>query len=129
MPPREVVIDTNFLLIPFQFKINIVNELDYLIDYSHRYVISSKTVDELEKLAESSGKQGAAARVALKILKAQEKKIRIVESERHVDDWIVDYAKEHNAVVCTTDRELRRRLKAQKAKVITLKSKSRLGFV
>jgi rRNA-processing protein FCF1 len=46
-----------------------------------------------------------------------------------VDDWIVDYSKETGAIVCTNDSKLRKRLRAFKAKVITMKSKSRLGYV
>jgi rRNA-processing protein FCF1 len=129
MPPRIVILDTNFLLIPFQFKINVMSELEYLLDFSHRYVISSNTVKELKKLGASAGKEGAGARVALKVLESYEGKIDIIQDERHVDDWIVDYSKETGAIVCTNDSKLRKRLKAFKAKVITMKSKSRLGYV
>jgi len=46
-----------------------------------------------------------------------------------VDDWIVDYAKDTRAIVCTNDTKLRKRLKAFGIKIITLKSKSKIGFV
>lgn len=129
MPSRAVVIDTNFLLIPFQFKIDIMKELAYLLDFSHHYVVSSNSVKELERLGSSFGKQAAAARVALKVLEANKSKIEIVKDDRHVDDWIVEYAENKRAIVCTNDTKLRKRLKSVGVKVITLKSKSRLGFV
>jgi rRNA-processing protein FCF1 len=129
MPPRTVILDTNFLLLPFQFKIDVMHELEYLLDFSHSYVVSSKTVEELERLGASPGKHGAAARVGLKTLEANKDRIEVIKDERHVDDWIADYAQESNAIVCTNDKGLRKRLKTARVKVITLKSKSRLGYV
>jgi len=129
MPPRAVIIDTNFLFLPYQFKINIMKDLDYLLDFSHYYAISSQTIAELETLGATSGKAGAAARVALKVLQANRHRIRVIEDDRHVDDWIVEHAREKRAIVCTNDRKLRTRLKADNIKIITMKSKSRLGYV
>ena len=129
MPPRPVVLDTNFLLIPFRFKINIFSELDYLIEVSHRYVISSKTLEELRRLSRSVGKHGMAARLALKMIKAGKPKIEIIKNEMDVDEWIVGYAPKSDAIVCTNDSELRRRLKQFHIKVVAMKSKSKLGFV
>jgi rRNA-processing protein FCF1 len=129
MPPRPVILDTNFLLIPFQFKINIFGELDYLIEESHYYVISSRTLNELERLGASVGKDGMAARLALKMIGAGKPRIEIVKNDLGVDDWIVDYSKEGRAIVCTNDAALRKRLKRFNVKMIVLKAKSRLGFV
>ncbi|MFH1520246.1 MAG: PIN domain-containing protein [Candidatus Micrarchaeota archaeon] len=129
MPPRIVVLDTNFLLIPFQFKIDIFKELEYLMEFSHNYVISSRTIYELEKLGKTIGKNGMAARLALKLLSANNKKIEVIENNTYVDDWIVDFAKENNAIVCTNDSKLRRRLRNASIKVIAMKSKSKVDFV
>jgi rRNA-processing protein FCF1 len=46
-----------------------------------------------------------------------------------VDDWIVGYAQANNAIVCTNDAKLRKRLREADIKVITMKSKSKLGYV
>jgi rRNA-processing protein FCF1 len=129
MAPRPVILDTNFLLVPFRFKVDILRELDYLIDYSHRYVICSRTLGELAKIGKKVGKDGMAARLAMKLVEANREMIDVVESKGHVDDWIAGYAKENAAIVCTNDSALRRRLRALDIKVITLKSKSKLGFV
>lgn len=129
MAPRPVVLDTNFLLVPFRFKINILKELDYLIEASHRFVVSSRAVRELEGIAKSVGKDGMAARLALKMLQANQGRIEVVESDVHVDDWIVAYAPANSAIVCTNDRKLRARLRGLGIKVVALKSKSTLGFV
>lgn len=127
MPPRPVILDTNFLLLPYRFKINIINELDYLIEVSHCFVISSRILDELKKLSRSLGKDGVAARLALKMVASPKSKIEVIETDVPVDDWIVDYAKDNNAIVCTNDAKLRKRLKG--LKIVVLKSRSKLGFV
>ena len=127
MPPRPVILDTNLLLLPFQFKINILKELAYLIESSHYYLISSNTLGELEKLGKITGKNGMAARLALKMIKNNN--IKVVRSDMNVDDWIVNYARDNNAVVCTNDAALRKRLKSFGIKMIAMKSRSKLGFV
>ena len=129
MAPRPVVLDTNFLLIPFQFKIDILRELDYLIDVSHRFVISSKTIKELMEIAKSVGKDGMAARLALKLVEANRAKIDIIESDEYVDHWIADYARANRAIVCTNDSGLRRKLRELDVKVVSMKSRSKLGYV
>lgn len=129
MAPRQVILDTNFLFLPFKFKIDILRELDYLIEASHKYVISSKTIAELKKIGRRIGKDGMAARLALKLVEANLGRIDIVESADHVDDWIVEYSKANRAIACTNDSDLRKRLRALDIKVITMKSKSKLGYV
>ena len=129
MSARLVILDTNFLLIPFQFKINILRELDYLLDVNHRYIISSRTIYELNKIAESIGKDGMAARLALKLVEANKAKIEVIQSDVFVDQWIEEYAIQNKAIVCTNDSRLRLKLKNLDIKTVTMKSKSKLGFV
>ncbi len=129
MAARLIIIDTNFLLLPFRYKINIIKELDRLVEKNHQLVISSRTMGELRMIGRRIGKDGMAARLAIKMIEAAGKGFTVVENSDIVDDWIVSYASENNAMVCTNDSELRRRLKAMKLKVITMKSKSRIGFV
>ena len=127
MAPRPVILDTNFLLLPFQFRLNIFTELEYLLEKSHKYVISSRTLSELERIGKSIGKNGMAARLALKMIGVS--KIEVIQSKQEVDDWIVDYAKANHAIVCTNDTELRLRLKDLDIKTVSMKSKSKLGFI
>ncbi len=129
MASRPVVLDTNFLLIPFRFKIDILRELDYLVDVSHHFVIASRTISELEKISKAVGKDGMSARLALKLVEANKGRIELIPSTGHVDDWIAAYAGANRAIVCTNDSALRRKLRALDIKVVALKSKSKLGFV
>ncbi|MFH1394212.1 MAG: PIN domain-containing protein [Candidatus Micrarchaeota archaeon] len=129
MPPRLVIIDTNFLLIPFQFRIDMFTELEYLLETSHSYVISSGSIRELKKLADGKGRHAIAARLALKMVDANAHRVEKISSTRNVDDWIVDYAEKTGAIVCTNDRQLRKRLKEAHIKIIALKGKTQLGYI
>jgi rRNA-processing protein FCF1 len=84
---------------------------------------------ELERIGKKIGKDGMAARLAMKLIHANEGRIEKVENSGYVDDWIVEYAQNNNAIVCTNDAELRKRHDRLHIKVITMKSKSKLGYV
>lgn len=46
---RKVILDTNFLLIPGQFKVNVFAEIERVMDVPYHLCIIDKTVDELKK--------------------------------------------------------------------------------
>lgn len=125
---KVAILDTNFLLIPHQFKIDIFTELNYLLE-EHKKVLSSATVNELDGISKKMSKAGLAARFAKKILE-KHPEIDVIPTKLNADDFIVAYSKEHDrVVVCTNDIRLKRRINRIRVKIITLKSKSRIGFV
>jgi rRNA-processing protein FCF1 len=65
----------------------------------------------------------------LKLLESKKEKAKRVESGLPVDDWLFEYAKQNRAVVCTNDRGLKRRLKAERLRVVGLRTKAKVGFV
>lgn len=125
----EVVMDTNFLLVPFQFKVDVFTELERLLDGPFTLVVPSSVVRELKGIARRQGRTGAAARFALKLLESRGEKAKKVESGLPVDDGIFEYARENRAVVCTNDLGLKRRLKAERLRVVGLRAKAKVGFV
>ncbi len=124
---RPVILDTNFLLIPFQFKINIFEGIERILARSHYFVISSRTVSELKHIAKATSKDGRSARLALKLIEANKENVEIIESLIEVDKWIEDFAIEKRAVVCTNDAELRNKIKKAGLRVISLKNKTKIG--
>lgn len=124
---RVIIIDTNFFLIPHQFGLDIISELKYLLDYYGDFVTSSSITRELKAIGKGKGKNGAAARFALKLI--EKNKIKIIESEGNADAWLINYAKNNKAIVCTNDIYLKHALKNLGVKIISLKSKSKIGFV
>ncbi len=117
--------DTNFLLLPYQFRVDIRRQIEELLEAPHELVVPTGVVSELRKLGKGRGKEGAAARFALKLVGLMG--VKKVRSSGNVDAWIADYAVREGAVVCTNDVELRHKLKNGGVKMIVLRSRSRLG--
>jgi rRNA-processing protein FCF1 len=126
---REVVMDTNFLLLPFQFRIDVFTELDYVLDEPYLIVISEKVIAELKGLSKKIGKTGSAARFALKLVEAKKPYMKIIKTNTPVDDWLFEYAREHKAIACTNDAALKRKLRAEKLKIVGLRGRTKLGYV
>jgi rRNA-processing protein FCF1 len=132
---RTLVLDTNFLLIPFQFKLEIFSQLERLVEPPYEILVPSTVVSELKKLGRNLGVQGAAARFGLKLVEngVETNKITLIKGKSPVDDWLVDFAKRRKAegasiVICTNDKGLRARLLGSRISAIVLKSRSKLGF-
>jgi rRNA-processing protein FCF1 len=127
MSGKKVVLDTNFLLVPYQFGIDVFVEIERVLQVPHEFIIPSGVIGEVERLGKGKGKEGAAARFAAKLL--GKNKCTVVPSEGNVDNWIFEYALKEEAVVATNDRLLRNRLKKRRVKVISLRSRSGIGVV
>ncbi len=123
----NVILDTNALLMIFQFKLNIESELDRLLG-SYSIIIPSGVVAELEKLVETVPEAQAALRLSerYKIIELETDLAPIKKSDDHVDLAIVALAEKLNAIVVTNDKQLRSNLKTKNLKTIYLKSKSHL---
>jgi rRNA-processing protein FCF1 len=121
----EAVLDTNFLMLAHQFKVNIFGELGELLG-EYRTVTCKGVVAELTGVGSGKGRDSTAARYALKLLKLG--RVQIKRNEESVDNWILSYCRGKGAVACTNDRELIERLKKEGVKVIILRGKSRLQF-
>ncbi len=128
----KVVLDTNFLMIPGQFKVDIFEEIKKLMDHPYELCIFKETIDELNKIASTNNKHKTAAKIALKLIK--QKNLKSLENsfkkgEIYIDDIILNSVDEH-MIVCTQDRELKKTLKAKfnKIRIISLKSQKYLGF-
>lgn len=124
---KKVIIDTNFLLIPEKFHIDIFYEIFALVP-NCEFIIMDKTFRELENIK----KDRNAASVALKILERFKNKYTVYSNKdknyRTVDEEILDVARNSSFIVCTEDKELKRKLKERGVGIITLKHKSRIDF-
>jgi|GEM_PF-189738 len=110
----SIVLDTNALLMPFQFDINLDLELERLfgISESNTFVPSS-VQQELRGL----GKKAA--------LKMSEK-YSSIEVEKKGDEGVLEAAEELDGVIVTNDKDLKKRALARKIPVAYLRSKSHL---
>lgn len=121
----DIIIDTNFLLIPFQFKVDIFTELEQ--GFNHRLCIIDKTLDELDDImAQQKGKHREMAKMAKKLV--EKKNIYIIKTDKlkNVDRILLERAEENQFMVATQDKELKIELKKKGIKIISLRQKKYL---
>jgi hypothetical protein len=120
---KTVILDTNFLLIPCQFRVDIFSEIARICNFSVKIAVLDRTVDELERIRKTQkGRNRLAASFALALLKKKDLKIIRTNSKKPVDDLIADYAK-RGAIIATQDAELRKIIKKNRGKIIFLRNK------
>lgn len=122
----NVILDTNFLFIPFQFRIDIFNELGRLFGKPKLLVLST-TMDELKKIErEDSKKNRRHASAAIELAN----KCTIINAKRKpkesYDNVLLRKAKELKCPVATNDITLRKKLRNEKVTVIFMRQKSYL---
>ncbi len=127
---KKIIIDTNFLLIPYQFKVDIFSEISRVCSFSYELYIVDKTIQELEKIVnKQTGKNRKAAALGM-IFLGQRIKGRIKAGELTVDEAILKQAsKSKGCIVATQDAELKRKLKKKGVSLIVLKNKAYLEII
>ncbi|MBN2420834.1 nucleotide-binding protein [Candidatus Woesearchaeota archaeon] len=120
----KVLLDTNFILIPAYFKVDIYSEFARILENKFELYVLDKTWDELDRIIETQkGKEKTAARLAKAILEAKKPKTLKTTSKDYVDDIILGL---EGYIVATSDRELKRELKKKGIKTIVLRQKQYL---
>ncbi|MBN2335433.1 DNA-binding protein [Candidatus Bathyarchaeota archaeon] len=122
--PLRVLFDTNFLLIPIRFGVDVFDEAKRVLNGLPEFTVTPGVLEEIEHL-----KRGAklsfqrelefAARVAERCVVLDADK----RDDESVDDSILRVAVEKGFIVGTTDAELRKRLRAAGVKVLVLRQK------
>ena len=115
---KKIIFDTNFAIIPFQFKIDIYSELDRLIDENYDIYFLKAAIPELKKL-----KFGTAA---LELMKQKNVKFIDFPINKGVDNTILEFAKKEDAIIATQDKEIKRKALKYGIKIITLRQKKYL---
>ena len=122
MSVKEVVIDTNFFMVPFQFNVDIFNELENLLP-SYKLTTPSFVINELKGLKNNNkGKIRLNANLALRLAnssKVEIKDISLLENET-VDDALLRVSE----VLATNDIELKKRAKAKGITIVYLRQKN-----
>ena len=63
---KQIILDTNFMMVPGQFKVDIFAEIQRICDFSYELVVIKETVEELENIiVKQKGQNKAAAMLAL----------------------------------------------------------------
>jgi rRNA-processing protein FCF1 len=110
--PVKVILDSNFLMIPFQFNLDVFQEIEFLLQKRVDFIVPSAVKSELTGISSRGGEGAPEASLALQLAS----RCRVVEvtldPSETVDDAIVKASQKLRAVVATTDIELKKRLRA-----------------
>ena len=120
-----VIPDTNFLMVPGQFGVDVFSELHRILDVRFRIAVPNVVLQELDVIERKSrGKDLMAIRMAKKLAERFET-IEIGRfGERPIDDQIFEFAtKKERVIVCTNDKGLKKRLREKGVPVVYLRSK------
>ncbi|MEM3696031.1 MAG: hypothetical protein QXQ94_00815 [Candidatus Bathyarchaeia archaeon] len=121
----KVILDSNALFVPLQFKIDIFEELRTLLDRNFEPILLLPVKRELERLAnEGSPKMRKNASFALEL--AEKCKLVYDEFTASADEAIIQVAKKWKCPVFTNDKLLRKRLRDINVPVIYVRQKSHL---
>jgi len=120
---RKVILDTNGMMIPGQFSVDVFSELKRLGFDS--YIIPRAIVMELEKIYVSGkGKNRSAAKIGLSLLN----RCTIIEKTGFADDIIAEMAIEMGAACLTNDIELKKRLCSKGVTIVQLRERTHLSI-
>jgi rRNA-processing protein FCF1 len=125
--PLKIIVDSNALFVPLQFKIDIFTELEHLLKRNFELILISPVKQELEMLTQkSSPKTRKNAAFALTFAeKCTYVKVKEKKGEQ-IDDAIVRVANAWKAPVFTNDKLLKKKLRDISTSVIYVREKSRL---
>jgi len=119
---KKIILDTNFLTIPYQFNVDIFEEIDRIMEEDYELITLDKVVEELKRM--KKGKDAVAARIGLEMI--EKKNIKVIKThEKKVDNAIVKLANK-DTIVATNDKVLREKIKNKNVKVLYLRSKKHL---
>lgn len=111
---KKILLDTNFMVAPFEMSVSIFDELDRLYPVNEVYTLED-AVNEARSI-----ESGRYKNMVPKLLESEDVEILETSGEGSVDDLIVELADEF--VVATNDRELQNRLREKDAEIVIIRS-------
>ncbi|MFB6203891.1 MAG: hypothetical protein ABEK01_05365 [Candidatus Nanohaloarchaea archaeon] len=118
---KKILLDTNFLVAPFQLSLDLFGELDRLYPEAEIYTLK----DALQEAKSIEG--GKYGDLVEKLIETQEMEVLETEREEEVDDILVDVSDEF--VIATNDRELKERLLDRSREVVIIRSGDHLEAI
>ena len=110
----KVIIDTNFLVIPFENNIDIYEEIKFLVEAAE-IIVFDLVLDELKKVKPNMYKP------VLDMLELKKIKITPVEKTKDVDSFILNYCKQGDSAIATNDKELKQKALKEGISIISVR--------
>ena len=128
--PQTVLLDTNFLLAPHRFHVDIFTEIETALQDKVEFVVTTTVLDEIDKLIKESNPK---FRKELQLAKTFSKQCRVIQvllrPGESVDDSLVRVAEDGNYIVATSDINLRRMLRKAGVKTLALRQRRYIELV
>jgi len=123
----KVILDSNFILAEFQFKIDILHQLALLLRGNVEPIIISPVNDELKSMMlERESIRSRAAAKALETIRQIPVREVHKDPNESVDDVIIRVSSQEKWAVATNDRILRKRLDALAVPTVYLRQRNHL---
>ncbi len=123
--PVKLLVDTNFLLIPFRFKVDIFDASQEAVNDLVEFYVSTRVLSEIKILKEHS-KPPFVKQLELAEQLAGDCIIIEDRSVTQVDQSLIDLALRGGMILGTSDAELRQNARKEGIKVLYLRQKSHL---
>ena len=120
--PTKILCDTNFLLVPLRFGVDVFTEADEALNDLTEFYVSRRVLDEINLLRKKA-KPSLEKEPLFALKMAEQCELIEDKSETQVDDSLIHLAKRHNMVIGTTDSELRKKARKEGVKIIYLRQK------
>lgn len=125
---KIIILDTNFLMVLYKYRIDIFSGIENLVPEAHNIATLGNVIKELEGIQKGSkGADRIASKIALQLI--QKEGMEIIKCEGPVDESIMNFSLNNkDAIICTNDKKLRKKLKENGVHTICMRDKSRLEF-
>ena len=125
---KNIIIDTNFLMIPIQFRVDIFSEFNRICNFNYKLSIFEQSIRELKNIMKKQPrKHKKAAEFALKLIKL--KNISIIQSNQEDVDSLILKNINKDTIIATQDIHLRKELLKKGASVIILRQRKYLQLI
>ncbi len=111
---NKIMLDTNFLVAPFELSLPLFEEFDRVYPLHELYTLED-AVQEAKSIEGGKYKE-----LIDKLIETQDITVLSTEGEGEVDDLLVDIAEDY--IVATNDKELKNRLLDDSREVVIIRS-------
>lgn len=127
--PIQVVLDTNFLLVPVQFAIDVFAEAEKILERRPHFVILDSVAEEIDARLETPRSHTETRQFT--VAKRLTERCELVQVDEKmqtlpVDLQILEYATMQRAVIATNDRNLRKKARKRGIPVLMVRGRKRL---
>ncbi len=118
---KKIILDTNFLVAPFQFSFDLFEEIEKLYPENQLYTLES-IIQEAKSIERGKYKD-----LIDKLIETQNIEVLEKSHDLDVDDVLVESPQHY--VIATNDKELKKRLLDRNREVVIIRSKNYLKVI